>query len=102
MQWTYGLEECRICGYRGAFVAPVVCDIDNMECANCHNMSCESLTMQPRLMYGEVACPECGLTWADRIQETEDSNKLECLRCDCKTCHFEFLTFDEKELLWPM
>jgi len=42
--WFSGLEECRICGYKGAFVAPSQCDLDNMECANCHNMTCEETT----------------------------------------------------------
>ena len=36
-----GLEECRICGFQTAFVAPEGCDLDNMECANCHNMTSE-------------------------------------------------------------
>lgn len=41
--WVAGHEECRICGYTGVFVAPAECDLDNMECANCGNMTCEMI-----------------------------------------------------------
>jgi DNA-directed RNA polymerase subunit RPC12/RpoP len=41
--WVYGIEECRVCGYKGAFVAPEICDLDYMECANCGNMTCEAV-----------------------------------------------------------
>jgi len=41
--WIVGYDECCICGYTGVFVAPAICDLDNMECANCGNMTCEMI-----------------------------------------------------------
>jgi hypothetical protein len=33
--------ECRICGHREVTVCPVGTDIENLECAECGNMTCE-------------------------------------------------------------
>jgi len=41
--WISGVEEYRVCNYRGAFVAPETCDLDSMECSNCGNMTCEEI-----------------------------------------------------------
>ena len=41
--WIAGKSVCRVCGTRGVFVAPEICDLDYMECGNCHNMTCEKI-----------------------------------------------------------
>lgn len=39
--WIVGKEACRICGYTGVAVVPLVADMDNLECANCGHMTSE-------------------------------------------------------------
>ena len=35
------MVQCRICGHRHAAVAPTCADLDNLECPNCGNMTCQ-------------------------------------------------------------
>ncbi len=39
--WIAGTARCRICSHEDTFVAPMICDLDAMECCNCHNMTSE-------------------------------------------------------------
>ena len=32
---------CRICGYKETSIVPAVVDLDNLECFNCGNMTCQ-------------------------------------------------------------
>ncbi len=31
--------QCRICNHKQLLICPAVCDLDNLECANCENMT---------------------------------------------------------------
>ncbi len=32
-------SQCRICNYRLVLIVPEICNLDNLECANCKNMT---------------------------------------------------------------
>jgi hypothetical protein len=42
--WIAGVAECRICSNKQTFIAPCICDLDNLECDNCGNMSAEIIS----------------------------------------------------------
>jgi hypothetical protein len=52
--WITGPVECRICGYKGIAVMPVGCDWSALECANCHNMTCELTDIPEELIDYEM------------------------------------------------
>ena len=40
-EWLVAVLECRICGKRQLAVLPSVAPLENMECQECLNMSCD-------------------------------------------------------------
>ncbi len=37
--WIIQLGKCRICAFEEFDICPVGCDVDNLECDNCSNMT---------------------------------------------------------------
>jgi len=39
--WVVAHTVCRVCGHKAVSVHPVQADDDALECARCHQMTCE-------------------------------------------------------------
>lgn len=38
-RWVLMDLVCRVCGHEQTFLVPIICDLDNLECMHCENMT---------------------------------------------------------------
>lgn len=48
--WITGWVVCRICEHEHVAVIPAGCDWANLECPDCHNMTCELIDIPEELI----------------------------------------------------